>query len=100
MPLPVELLEGMNRVVAPTWALRTDMRSGWWIELSPAEYCCRAEARLLRKPSSSEAPRFSSTPRIWSSVSTVRVILIVMVMAMVVCSRILHVMIPRLQAPL
>ena len=72
MLLPAELAEGMNRVVAPVVVLLTEILSGWWIEASPAEYWCRAEARLLRKPSSSEAVRPSSSPRIWSSVRTVK----------------------------
>jgi hypothetical protein len=72
MLLPTELAEGMNKVVAPVVVLLTEIRSGWWIEASPAEYWCRAEARLLRKPSSSEAVRPSSSPRIWSSVRTMK----------------------------
>jgi hypothetical protein len=79
--LPAELHEGMNRVVAPVDFLLTEIRSGWaeaW-SFEPVAYSCSAEARASLKPSNSEAVRPSSRVRIWSSVSTVSVMVTVAV---------------------
>ena len=72
MPLPEELQEGMKRVVVPAESFCTDVRSGWWMLLA-VECSCRADARASWKPCSSETVRFSSRDRIWSSVRTVSV---------------------------
>jgi hypothetical protein len=80
MPLPAELDDGMNSVVAPVAVLCTEMRWGCWTEVSPwprIEYSCKAEASALRKLSRSSAVRFSSRERISSSLSTVKVMLTV-----------------------
>ena len=78
--LPVELAEGMNKVVQPVAGLWIETRSGWWIadlSCTPAECSCRAEMRAFWKPSNSSTVRFSRRDRIWSSVRTVRVIVAV-----------------------
>jgi hypothetical protein len=78
MPLPIELEDGMNSVVAPVAVFCTEMRSGCWTdEDAPppwplVEYSCRAAASAPRKPSSSVAVRASSSARISSSLRTVR----------------------------
>lgn len=78
--LPVELADGINKVVQPVAGLWMETRSGWWIADSlsaPAECSCRAEIRAFWKPSNSSTVRFSRRDRIWSSVRTVSVIVAV-----------------------
>lgn len=82
IPVPTELEEGINSVVAPVAALLIDVRSGWWIDVfstplpwDAVEYSRRADRRLSMHPWSSSAVKFSRIPLIWSSVRTVSVMM-------------------------
>jgi hypothetical protein len=74
--LPVELHEGMNKVVVPTAALSTDILSGCCaVDDLSVENSYRALPNAFMNPTSSSGLRLSRRSRIRSSDSTVSVIL-------------------------